>query len=155
MTAIELHPIRILLVDDDGDDCLLFRDALIETKIPSSLEVAHEGVRIMNLLDARAESLPHLIFLDLNMPVVSGTECLRAIRRASYLNSIPVIIFSTSFTEIAAEETFSGGANLYIQKPPGFDPLVSILKKVLQLDWRKYLHERQRSNYVISQRVSA
>ena len=155
MTTIDTHPLRILLVDDDKDDCDLFRDALKDTGIHTTFQVAYEGTHIMNLLSGSAETLPHLIFLDLNMPLVSGTECLREIRRASYLNSIPVIIFSTSCTAIDIEETFKGGANLYIQKPSGYSPLVQTLKKVLALDWMKYAKERVRSNYVISERAIA
>src|SRR5688572_9719182 len=94
------HPLRILLVDDDVDDCDLFKDALAETGLHTTIDIAHEGVKIMELFNTRAEYLPHLIFLDLNMPKVSGTECLREIRRASYLNGIPVIIFSTSCSDI-------------------------------------------------------
>jgi len=155
VTIVDTLPLRILLVDDDIDDCDLFKDALEETGLHATIEIAHEGVKIMQLFNTRAEYLPHLIFLDLNMPKVSGTECLREIRRASYLNSIPVIIFSTSCTEVDIEETFAGGANLYIQKPTGYQELVDILKKVLVLDWRKYLHERQRNNFLIAERVLA
>jgi len=153
--TIDSHPLRILLVDDDKDDCDLFKDALEETGIHATVDIAHEGEKIMQLFNTRAESLPHLIFLDLNMPKVSGTECLREIRRASYLNGIPVIIFSTSCTEVDVEETFAGGANLYIQKPSTYKALVNTLKKVLRLDWRKYIKERQRSNYLLSQKAVA
>lgn len=155
MTIPNTHPLRILLVDDDVDDCDLFRDAVAETGLHSSVDIAHDGIKIMQLFNTRAESLPHLIFLDLNMPKVSGTECLREIRRASYLNGIPVIIFSTSCTDIDIEETFSGGANLYIQKPTVYKHLVVLLKKVLLLDWRKYLTERQRNRFVIAPKVLA
>lgn len=155
MTTISTHPLRILLVDDDQDDCDLFRDALEESGITTTLDVAHEGSHIMEILTRHESALPHLIFLDMNMPLVSGTECLREIRRASFLNSIPVIIFSTSCTAIDVEETFRSGANLYIQKPSGFQPLVETLKKVMKLDWRKYLSERNRSNFVIAERVPA
>ena len=149
MTISDTHPLRILLVDDDVDDCVLFKDAVAKTGLHATVDVAHDGVKIMQLFNTRAEFLPHLIFLDLNMPKVSGAECLREIRRASYLNGIPVIIFSTSCNEFDIEETFSGGANLYIQKPAGYEALVATLSKVLVLDWRKYIHERQRNSFVI------
>lgn len=154
MTTSDTLPLRILLVDDDVDDCDLFKDAVGETGLHATIEIAHEGVKIMQLFNTRAEYLPHLIFLDLNMPKVSGTECLREIRRASYLNGIPVIMFSTSCTEIDVEESFAGGANLYLQKPTHYQQLVDMLTKVLLLDWRKYLIERKRSNFVIAPRVA-
>jgi CheY-like chemotaxis protein len=154
VTTLDTHPLRILLVDDDKEDCDIFSDALKETGLHATLEIANDGTRIVNLLNTRAEILPHLIFLDLNMPMMHGTDCLRVIRRASYLNYIPVIIFSTSINTSDVEDTFESGANLYIQKPAGFILLVATLKKVLQLDWRKYTSERDRSNYLIAARVN-
>ena len=71
MTTIDSHPLRILLVDDDKDDCELFRVALNETGIHTSLEIAHDGIQIMQHFNGRSDTLPHLIFLDLNMPFVS------------------------------------------------------------------------------------
>jgi CheY-like chemotaxis protein len=155
VTTINSHPLRLLLVDDDIDDCILFRDAIEETGVHATVEIAHEGVKIMQLFNTRAESLPHLIFLDLNMPKVSGADCLREIRRASYLNGIPIIIFTNSINEFDIEETFSGGANLYIQKPSNYQSLIEILAKVLILDWRKYTNERHRSSFVIPQKALA
>jgi CheY-like chemotaxis protein len=155
VTTIDTLPLRLLLVDDDVDDCILFKDAIAETGLHATIEVAHEGEKIMQLFNTRAERLPHLIFLDLNMPKVSGADCLREIRRASYLNGIPVIIFTNSMNEWDIEETFSRGANLYIQKPTNYQSLVSILSKVLLLDWRKYTSERKRSSYVIQQKKVA
>ena len=153
MTTTDSHPLRVLLVDDDKDDCDIFKDALKQSGVHATLEIASEGTRIMHLLNSNAGSQPHLIFLDLNMPLVSGTECLREIRRASYLNSIPVIIFSTSANADDVETTFRGGANLYIQKPSGFDALVNTLKRVLTLDWRRYSSERNRNNYLITDKA--
>ena len=155
MTTPAEFPLRLLLVDDDTDDCDLFRDALKDTGINATLQVAFEGSHIMDLLNRNSASLPHLIFMDLNMPNVSGADCLREIRRASYLNSIPVIIFTTSSRPADIDETFAGGANLYLQKPSNYGALVGILNKILALDWRKYISERNRSSFYVRERIPA
>ena len=141
-------PMRLLLVEDDLDDCMFFRDALNETGLNTTLQVATKCTNIIELLGDNPGKLPHLIFLDLNMPFVSGHECLHHIRNVSYLNSIPVIIYSTSAIKQEVDETFYGGANLYLQKPSSFDLLVIALKNILRLDWRNYVKERNRTNFV-------
>jgi CheY-like chemotaxis protein len=146
------HPTRILLVDDDRDDCSFFQEALKETGLDASLEVANDYRRIKNLLSEKKANFPDLIFLDLNMPEVNGKECLREIRSSAELNDIPVIIFSTACQMKDVEETFKIGASLYVQKPAGFALLIKVLKKIIQLDWRKYLNDRKRDKFVFTNR---
>jgi CheY-like chemotaxis protein len=141
-------PLRILLVEDDIDDCMFFKDALIETGVNTTLKIATKCTNIIELIGVDPEKLPHLIFLDLNMPFMSGHECLEVIRRVSYLNSIPIIIYSTSAVKQEVDSTFNGGANLYLQKPSSFQLLVIAIKKILQLDWKNYIKERDRNNFV-------
>jgi len=141
-------PLRILLVEDDIDDCMFFKDALVETGLNTTLKIATKCTNILDLIGHNQDTFPHLIFLDLNMPLVSGHECLEIIRRVSYLNSIPVIIYSTSAIKQEVESTFNGGANLYLQKPSGFQLLVDALQKILKLDWKNYITERDRNTFV-------
>jgi CheY-like chemotaxis protein len=148
MINTSLPQMRILLVEDDIDDCMFFKDALNETGINTTLQIRTRCTDIINLLGTAPEKLPHLIFLDLNMPLVSGHECLEAIRKLSYLDSTPVVIYSTSAIKQEVESTFLGGANLYLQKPSSFQLLVIALKKILQLDWENLVAERDRDNFV-------
>src|SRR5690348_13452560 len=85
--------LRILLVEDDIDDCMFFKDALNETGINTTLQITTRCTDILKLLGNVPEKLPDLIFLDLNMPLVSGHECLKEIRSLTYLNSVPVVIY--------------------------------------------------------------
>jgi CheY-like chemotaxis protein len=152
MTTSTSDPTRILLVDDDKDDCSFFEEALKETGLAATVRVINDSTRLMDHLSDGDGSLPNLIFLDLNMPNVDGKECLREIRKTENLKDTPVIIFSTACRTRDVEETFAIGANLYVQKPTGFDLLKKILKKVLQLDWKNYLQERKRNKFVFTNR---
>jgi len=143
-----LRPLRILLVEDDIDDCLFFKDALVESGLKTTLQIATKCTNIIELIGQDPKKMPQLIFLDLNMPFMSGHECLEVIRGEPYLNSVPVIIYSTSAVKQEVESTFNGGANLYLQKPSSFQLLVIALKKILQLDWKNFLQDRDRSKYV-------
>jgi CheY-like chemotaxis protein len=67
---------RILLADDDEDDCILFQDVLNDLK-QFQLSIARNGIQAMQILFEQLSSLPDIIFLDLNMPLKNGFDCLQ------------------------------------------------------------------------------
>jgi len=75
------------------------------------------------------EIKPDVIFLDLNMPVMSGLELLTEIKKQEVLQQIPIIIFSTSQLEDIKREAKQLGAHDYISKPNNFNDLKQILRK--------------------------
>lgn len=79
--------------------------------------------------------MPDLIFLDLNMPIKNGYECLDEIRVNEKLKHIPIAIFSTSATADDIERTRQGGANAYIRKPANFETLKEVIALVLGMNW--------------------
>ncbi|OJV17623.1 MAG: response regulator [Dyadobacter sp. 50-39] len=123
-------PVRILLADDDHDDTFLFQEALTQVPLESRLSVAENGVELMRILQDTS-CKPDIIFLDMNMPVKNGLECLEEIRGTSGYEQVPVVILSTSVAQYLWESAYRSGANLYIQKPTSFNGLIEILKKCL------------------------
>lgn len=126
-----VQPLRILLADDEENDRILFADALSELKTKTLIHTVNDGVELMEYLTDKDNSLPHLLFLDLNMPRKNGFECLKEIRANDKFNDIAVAIFSTSLAEKDIEETLVNGANVYINKPNSFDALKQALNKVV------------------------
>ncbi len=123
-----ITPIQLLLADDDHDDCLLFSEALQELSLDTHLNLVHDGVELFDFLSGTdTKRLPHLIFLDLNMPRKNGQECLKEIKQNDKYSAIPIAIFSTSFDPVVAATLRDMGADYYIRKPADF----SVLKKVL------------------------
>ena len=115
-----------LLVDDDDDDKEIFCLALEQADPSIKCVTASDGREALSIL--KVESfVPDYIFLDLNMPLMDGKECLREIRKQKRLANVPVIIFTTSSAEKDKEETKKLGANAFITKPPH----VSMLAKKL------------------------
>jgi len=145
--------LRILLIEDDIDDYMFFRDALAESGMKADLKIATRCNHILDVIGTSTKSLPDIIFLDLHMQMVSGHECLQTIRSQPNLNHVPVVIYSTSASSFDIEATFLGGANLYFTKPSSFQLLVAALKKILQLDWNNFSKERNRLNYVFKHAV--
>lgn len=125
---------RFLVADDDADDFLFLKDALSE--IAPEVEVAHldSCIKLVDLMES-SES-PDLIFLDLNMPVFSGRECMKQIRVHNRWKNVPVIIYSTSNAEQDVKSCMEDGADLYIVKPNSFKALLNLVKKVMDMDWK-------------------
>ncbi len=129
--------IRILLADDDKDDCFLFREALSELPLLTDLETVYDGEQLMNYLNDRADNLPDVLFLDLNMPRKNGFECLSEIKHNDKLKNLPVIMFSTSYPRDMHYENdimkllYKIGARDYIRKPENFNLLKEVIHDIL------------------------
>lgn len=120
----------LLLVDDDSDDLLLFNEALNEIKIAVSYEFAADGNEALKKLTVSG-TLPQLIFLDLNMPMMHGFECLKKIKATASLKTIPVIIFTTSSSPLDINTAKHLGASAYFCKPMHFNHLCEQLRNIL------------------------
>ncbi|MCM4174144.1 response regulator [Arenibacter sp. TNZ] len=141
---------NIFLADDDADDREFFIDALKEVSLPTDITLSNNGLELMKNLDILIQHPPpHVIFLDLNMPFKNGFQCLEEIRNSPKLKDIPVVIFSTSASDIYVDKTYEQGANYYIQKPSSFQLLVKSIEKVLTLEmWPS--PRPQKENYILS-----
>ncbi|AWA31489.1 response regulator [Flavobacterium magnum] len=127
---------HIILADDDEDDRNFFSDAIQELKMNSTLTTFKDGKELIDYLEADETVLPHIIFLDLNMPCKTGFDCLKEIRENPKLKDVSIAIYSTSSSEKDVEDTFIGGANVYIKKPNDFSKLKKVIKDVVNMNWQ-------------------
>jgi CheY-like chemotaxis protein len=118
---------KILLIDDDKDDQTLFCEAVKVISLHIQCEVAGNGEEGLTLLNNYQE-LPGLIFLDINMPIMDGRETLNIIKASTRLQSLPVIMYSTSSSRDEIEKFMLQGVQ-YIVKGNSFDELVTSLSK--------------------------
>lgn len=125
--------LNIILADDDRDDVYLFKNAVEELALAINLATVYDGQELMKRLSQKTLDLPDAIFLDLNMPLKSGQECLTEIKENEEFHHLPVIIFSTGYQQSVVDKLYDGGAHYYIQKPPSFGVLQNVIKKALFL----------------------
>lgn len=144
-----LDKLKIALADDDADDRFLFEEAIKEIPIKTNLSLYVNGKELMEYLTSPNAVLPQLVFLDLNMPVKNGLQCLKEIRGNSALKELSVAIYSTSCSEKDIEETFINGANIYINKPNNFNKLKEVIERVLQLDWQYQTSYLNKDNFLL------
>lgn len=147
MNPTTLH---ILLADDDEDDRLIFKDAINEVKVKTKITMVNDGVQLMEYLQETESDLPHIVFLDLNMPRKGGIECLKEIRSDARLKDLSIAIYSTSASEDDIEDTFIKGANIYIKKPNDFTTLVKVLGEVITINWQYQTSDLNKENFVLS-----
>ncbi len=141
--------LRVLLADDDEDDRLFFIDALNATEIPTEIATVSDGEELMEYLNHPGQKLPHILFLDLNMPRKSGIECLRLIRSQPVFRDMAIAIYSTSSAESDIDTTLLLGANIYIRKPSDFTTLKRIVGEVLSINWQYHTSQLNRDNFLM------
>lgn len=119
-----------LLADDDHDDAELFNEAL--TTVNSSIQFHHveDGKAVFEYLLEGKGSKPDVIFLDLNMPAMSGWQCLAKLKNDASLKEIPVIMYSTSSNPREKEIALELGAVGFVTKPTDFRILTQVLKTI-------------------------
>ena len=122
---------KILLIDDDADDRALFSEALHEVA-PEIVCVTESDPRNgMKELFAPGNELPDVIFLDINMPRLSGWDCLEKIKSDDSTREIPVIMFSTSSHQKDIEKACRYGAACLLTKPSDFAELTESLQTIV------------------------
>lgn len=122
--------VNCLLIDDDSDDREFFKIAL--KKVPFSINyfTAADGLCGLDILNGPGDK-PHYIFLDLNMPMLSGKECLSKIRQLQDYQDVPVIIFSTSSFQGDIEECQKLGASHFFTKVASIQQLSDTITKLV------------------------
>ena len=141
--------LHVMLADDDQDDRDFFSEAFDDLKIKTRLNLFNDGQQLMNHLLNTDCDLPHILFLDLNMPVKSGKECLLEIKQAKHLKDIAIAIYSTSASDEDIEETFINGANIYIKKPSDFNMLKKILSEIVTINWHYQTSGLNKDNFLL------
>jgi len=134
---MELHgpqPIHVLLVEDSPGDIRLTQEALKDAKMHINLHVARDGQQAMSFLMRQGEYAngprPDLILLDLNLPKKDGREVLKEIKEDPTLKIIPVVILTTSASEVDILRSYSLHANCYITKPVSLDGFLTVVKSI-------------------------
>ena len=117
---MDLQTDVILLVDDNPDDVYLTTRAFRQNNITNEIIVANDGVQALELLlpdDDRPPLRPSIVLLDIHMPRMDGLEVLARLRADAFTRTLPVIVLTTSDEDRDIAESYSQGANSYVQKP--------------------------------------
>jgi chemotaxis family two-component system response regulator Rcp1 len=129
-----VRPIEILLVEDSPSDAELTREAMSEGKIANRLSHVVDGVEAMAFLRRQGAyanaARPDLILLDLNLPRKDGREVLAELKQDLALQSIPVVVLTTSQADEDVLRSYELHANCFITKPVDFQQFLRVVKSI-------------------------
>ena len=127
---MKTNSLRILYTDDDPDDFDLFREGMLQVAPQHTLHYLQHS---KNFVAEVREFLPDLIFLDYNMPLCDGKDCLLAIKADPAFKHIPIVMYCTSSSNITLTECFELGAARYLLKPVDYAGICKGLELLFDL----------------------
>lgn len=131
---------RILLAEDSVNDVELTLIALEEHHLANQVMVVRDGAEALDYLYRRGayaerkDEQPVVVFLDIKMPKIDGLEVLRIMKSDPHLQSIPVVMITSSREQKDLLKSYELGTNAYVVKPIKFEEFVNTVKE-LGLFW--------------------
>lgn len=136
MVDREREAVEILLVEDTASDAKLTLRALASNNLNNRVHVVTDGAEALDFVFCRGEytertpGQPKVILLDLNLPKVSGIEVLQQLKQDSVLNTIPVVVLTSSREDRDLAECYRLGVNSYIVKPVDFEKFTNAVREI-------------------------
>ena len=128
------HAGTIALVEDNDDDLFFMKRALKAAEITNPLQAMGSGEEAIEYFTQQAKQsdrnrfpLPFLLLLDLKLPVMSGFEVLKWVRRHPTLHAMPIIVLTTSGESKDISKAYESGANSFLVKPSGSEELLDLV----------------------------
>jgi CheY-like chemotaxis protein len=132
------EPIEVLLVEDNEDDIVLIEEAFAEAKLMNVIFKVRDGEEALAYLRQEGpythRRRPGLVLLDINMPKKNGFEVLQAMKADPLLQSLPVVMLTTSDREDDIVQSYTQGACSYIRKPMSLEQFAHVVNN-FELYW--------------------
>jgi CheY-like chemotaxis protein len=132
---------RLLLVEDNPTDAMLFKDYLTEHIKTSEIIWVTDGAKALDYLYQKDEHAgaerPDLILLDLSMPRIDGYDVLKEVKTNPPLSDIPVVVFTTSCSPLDQKQCEILGAEIFLSKPSSIKEYEPVVKKIISMQLPK------------------
>lgn len=127
---------EILIVEDNPGDARLLKIAFDSLSETVNLHMVNDGIEAVEFLTQKGEfntaPRPDLVFLDLNLPRMSGREVLDEIRGDRELDDLPIVVMSGSSSEDDILTAYSLKANAFVTKPYDINQYIEIVNSVVK-----------------------
>jgi CheY-like chemotaxis protein len=125
---------KIFYADDDAEDREMFCELVEQINPAIEVVLSKDGQEALNILNAISQ-LPDIIFLDINMPLMNGIECLSRLKTDERLKAVPVVIYSTTTDKREVKKLMLLGAKEFISKGSSMEKLKTSIHDVLFKDF--------------------
>jgi CheY-like chemotaxis protein len=127
------RPVEILLVEDNEDDVVIIQEVFTDMRLATLINVVRDGEEALAYLQQKGKykvaCMPDIVLLDINMPKKNGFEVLEAMKKDPRLQSLPVIMMTTSHREEDVVRAYAKGACSYIHKHVDLDQFKQLIKQ--------------------------
>jgi two-component system, chemotaxis family, response regulator Rcp1 len=136
MVEAMMKTMKVLMVEDNRGDVVLVQEAMAKAGITFQVHVVPDGVEAMAYLRRQGRyagaTRPDLIVLDLKLPRKTGQEVLAEIQPDAELNGIPLVVLSSSRSELEIARTRGLPGKSCMAKPSTFDGYVALVRAIEQ-----------------------
>lgn len=130
-----MSKLRIFYLDDDKDDIELFLEATESFDNVQVIVFTSGDTMLKNL--HLVKKLPNALFVDLQMPRISGLEVIKEIRVYDRFTDLPIVVLTTvGFNNILKSK--QAGANYFVIKPTSINKLQRTIRHVLDIDFKTF-----------------
>ncbi len=137
MNSEKQHP--LLVIEDSDEDFAALARMITKAQVSNPVYRCEDGEEAFDYLyhegeyqDRSVSPRPSLIVLDLNLPGTDGREVLARIKQDQELQTIPVVIFSTSSNPKDVDACYRYGISGYLVKPMNTSRLNQLVKTFLE-----------------------
>jgi len=121
----------VYLVDDDYEDHEIFKMAFDKVEPDFKMVTAENGMDALDKIKKDITFKPDIIFVDVNMPLMNGKECLHELRKITHLQNTPMILYSTHDGQKEINEAKEVGASEFMTKPASIPEFTEALKTIV------------------------
>lgn len=126
--------INLLVIDDDDINIFIIKKIVEKTGFDIEMVSKSNGQQAVDYLKeaiSAQTSLPHLILIDINMPVMNGWEFVEAYQHLGISKPVDLYILSSSVYENDIEKTKSySSVKGFISKPLSIERLTELIKEL-------------------------
>lgn len=147
MTAQNIG-LNILLVEDDQDDIMFFKEAAGKLEKINEVTVARNCEQLFK--ETQFKKVFDLIFLDINLPLMDGKQCLKFIKSSERYKDVPIIMFTGSSADSDIDEAYENGAHYHVVKPIAHSNYIESLRIIFGHNWKEAQPRPSKEDFVVN-----
>lgn len=120
----------VILLDDDPDEQGILQDAFDQLDLPVQVLQFLTYTALCNYLSS-AEKLPAMLFLDVNLPIQTGIDCIQLLKTQERFRRLPVAMYSNACDPQTIHQSLMLGATAYLQKTSSLARLKDQLQRLM------------------------